>query len=160
MPATAGTAAPPSVGAVPDIAERPGSAGWGDALGDRVVWMTAHKFHNAEIRLNPADLGPVRVQISVDDGTASINFHAHHPVTRDAIEQALPRLRDMLVEQGLTLGHTSVSDQGVSHQHSQAGRHGSVSATLTGDDERIVHAEAVLAANPAAVATGLVDLFA
>lgn len=160
MPATAGTAAPASVGVVPDIAERPGSAGWGDALGDRVVWMTGHKIHNAEIRLNPADLGPVRVQISIDDGTTSINFHAHHPVTRDAIEQALPRLRDMLVEQGLTLGNTSVSDQGVSHQHSQAGRHGNVSAPFAGDDERVVHGEAVLPATPAAAAAGLVDLFA
>ncbi|HWM29974.1 MAG TPA: hypothetical protein VNQ14_16040, partial [Woeseiaceae bacterium] len=41
----------------------PSDPEWGDALGDRVLWMAGNKIHNAELKLNPAELGPVRVQI-------------------------------------------------------------------------------------------------
>lgn len=88
----------------------PGQPGWSDALGERVTWMTGNKLQNVELRLNPAELGPVRVQISIDDGNATVNFSAQHPLTRDAIEQALPRLREMLADQGLSLQDANVSE--------------------------------------------------
>src|SRR5690606_3684503 len=97
----------------------PGQPGWNEALGDRVAWMAGNRIQNAELRLNPAELGPLRVQISMDDGNASVTFTAQHPLTRDAIEQALPRLREMLADQGLSLQNASVSDDGPRHQ--QAG---------------------------------------
>ena len=83
---------------------------WGESLQDRVLWMTSRKIQSAEIRLNPAELGPIRVQVSVQDDAAVLNFTAQHSVTRDAIEQAMPRLREMLNENGLTLAGTTVSD--------------------------------------------------
>jgi flagellar hook-length control protein FliK len=72
----------------------------------------------AEIRLTPAELGPLRVQISVDDGQANVAFQAHSAVTREAIEQALPRLREMLAESGLSLGQADVGEQGVAGRES------------------------------------------
>jgi flagellar hook-length control protein FliK len=160
-PAPAPTAAGPAP-AVPDLAQTPGSAGWGDALGERVVFIAGHKVQNAEIRLHPADLGPLRVQVSVDDGTATVHFHAHHPLTRDAIEQALPRLREMLVEQGLTPGHTSVSDHGASrHPQDPDGRQPGVTpgAPLPG---AAAHAseDPLLPMTRPLMPAGLIDLFA
>lgn len=86
---------------------------WGDKLGERVLLMTNRQLQSAELRLTPADLGPVRVRVSVEEGAAHVTFHAQHAVTREAIEQALPRLREMLTESGLSLGQTDVSEHGV-----------------------------------------------
>ena len=91
------------------------ASAWGDQLGERVLLMAGNKLQSADIRLTPPELGPLRVQLSVDDAAASVTFHAQHAVTRDAIEQALPRLRDMLADNGITLGQASIGDQGVQH---------------------------------------------
>jgi flagellar hook-length control protein FliK len=88
-------------------------AAWGDKLGERVLMLTGNQLKTAEIKLTPADLGPLRVRVSIEDGAAHVQFHATHAVTREAIEQALPRLREMLAESGLSLGQTDVSEQGV-----------------------------------------------
>jgi flagellar hook-length control protein FliK len=136
----------------------PGQPGWDDALGERVLWMTGNGLKNAELRLNPAELGPVRVQISVDDGNATVSFSAQHPLTRDAIEQALPRLREMLADQGLSLQNADVS----------AGRGGDHSGPPRQDDapgfSPGAASPALQADGPALPelrhAVGLVDLFA
>lgn len=86
---------------------------WGDQIGERVLMMAGNQMKTAEIRLTPAELGPLRVQVSVDDGAANVTFQAQHAVTREAIEQALPRLRELLAENGLSLGQANVGEQGV-----------------------------------------------
>lgn len=88
-------------------------AAWGERLSERVVVMAGSRLQNAEIRLTPSELGPIRVQVNVEDGTANVTFHAQHAVTRDAIEQALPRLRELLAENGLALGNADVGDRGI-----------------------------------------------
>ena len=88
-------------------------AAWAERIGERVLMMAGKQMTSAEIRLTPAELGPLRVQVSVDDGAANVTFQAQHAVTREAIEQALPRLRELLAENGLSLGEASVGEQGV-----------------------------------------------
>ncbi len=84
---------------------------WGDAVGKQVSMLVSRNVRGAELRLSPAELGPVQVQISVDDNVAKVAFTAGQAVTREALEQALPRLREMLADQGMSLGDASVSDQ-------------------------------------------------
>jgi flagellar hook-length control protein FliK len=110
----AAAAAPsaPQATPVPGISVPPHDPGFGQMLGDRVLFMTGKSIPTAEIRMVPKDLGPVTVSIVVDDGRAELTFAAHHPHTRDAIELAMPRLREMLGDQGLTLGQASVTDSG------------------------------------------------
>jgi len=86
---------------------------WAEVLGERVLVLTERQMKSAEIRLTPADLGPLRVRISVEEGATHVTFHVQHAVTREAIEQALPRLREMLADSGLSLGQTDVSEQDV-----------------------------------------------
>lgn len=90
--------------------------GWGEQIGERVLLMAANQNKTAEIRLTPAEMGPLRVQVSVDDGAANVTFQAQHAVTREAIEQALPRLRELLAENGLSLGQANVGEQGVAER--------------------------------------------
>lgn len=115
-----GHAVPPSPSAnaasvlvhVEQLAQPFGSPAWDDGFSSRVVWMARNDVQSAEIRLNPPDLGPIEVKLVLtgDQGTqaASIQFSAAHAATREAIESALPRLREMLQENGIALGNTTV----------------------------------------------------
>lgn len=65
----------------------------------------------AEIRLNPAHMGPIEVRVVMNDDQASVTFSAQHSAVRDAIDSSLPRLREMFNGTGLLLSDTEVSDQ-------------------------------------------------
>ena len=87
------------------------AAGFADEVGDKITWMANQGVHSASLQLTPEHLGPVEVRISMQDGSASVSFNAAHADTRAALEQALPRLREMFSTQGLTLTDASVSQQ-------------------------------------------------
>jgi flagellar hook-length control protein FliK len=91
-----------------------GSSEWADELSTRLTLMAERGHHTASLRLSPEHLGPLEIRISVTDDQASVWFGAAHADTRAAIEQALPRLRELFASQGLTL-----ADAGVSHQSPQ-----------------------------------------
>lgn len=85
-----------------------GSAGWADEIGTRVVMMTESGNHTASLKLSPEHLGPLEISITVRDDKASVWFGAAHADTRAAIENALPRLREMFESQGLSLADAGV----------------------------------------------------
>lgn len=87
-----------------------GTPQWSQEFVARVSWLVDRGDQYASIRLSPEQLGPVEVRLAVREGEASIWFGAAQPETRAAIEQALPRLREMLAGMGLAL-----ADSGVFH---------------------------------------------
>jgi flagellar hook-length control protein FliK len=97
-----------------------GSAAWTDELGGQLTWMTHRGLESGSLRVSPEHLGPVEVQISVQNGDASVWFGASHPDTRAALEQALPRLREMFANQGLTLTDSGVSRESPRQNRSSA----------------------------------------
>jgi flagellar hook-length control protein FliK len=88
-----------------------GTPAFSDELGGKITWMANQGVQSASLQLSPEHLGPVAVHISVQDGSASVAFNANHADARAALEQALPRLREMFATQGLTLTDASVSQQ-------------------------------------------------
>ncbi|RQO51368.1 flagellar hook-length control protein FliK [Variovorax sp. KBW07] len=90
------------------IAPEVGSEKWAPALGQQLARMSAGGHHTAELNLNPAGLGPLKVTLSMGDNQAQAMFVSAHESVRKAIEAALPQLRTSLSEQGITLGQTSV----------------------------------------------------
>lgn len=86
-----------------------GTDGWTEELGARLTWMTHQGVQSATLQLSPEHLGPLQVSISVQHGAASVWFGAAHADTRQALEQAMPQLRQMLSGQGLTLTDSGVS---------------------------------------------------
>ena len=86
-----------------------GTSAWADELGGKITWMAKQGIESASLRLSPEHLGPVEVHISVHDGATSVTFGAAQADTRTALEQALPRLREMFANQGLTLADAGVS---------------------------------------------------
>ncbi len=91
------------------------SSAWSQVMNSRVVWMAKEGIQQAEMKMNPANLGPVEVKLHVQNEQASVTFLAQHSTTRDALEQALPKLRDSFAENGIQLTHAEVGQQ----QHQQ-----------------------------------------
>lgn len=89
----------------------PGSERWNQALGERVVLMLRADQQVARLTLNPEHLGPLEVQVRVRDEQAQVWMQAHTPQAREALENAMPRLREMLAEQGLDLAREHTGDQ-------------------------------------------------
>lgn len=81
---------------------------WKDGLADKVVWMLGRNQMSAELRLNPANLGPMEIKLSMDQDQASISFLTQHAAVKEAIDQAIPRLREMLDQQNIDLMDVNV----------------------------------------------------
>ena len=103
---------------------------FGHALGDRISWMVKEGLQTAELTLNPPELGPIRVALSLEGDSAHFGFQATHVETRAAIEQALPRLRELLSEQGLKLGDAAVGSH--ADQQARSGEHRGPGASRSG----------------------------
>jgi len=85
-----------------------GAAGWRDELGAHLTWMAHKGIESGSLQVTPPDLGPIEVRIAVHDTQASVWFGAAHADTRAALEQALPRLRELFASQGLALADAGV----------------------------------------------------
>ena len=90
---------------------------WADDFSQKIVWVATQHGQSAELHLNPPQLGPLDVLIKVNGDQATALFTSSHAIVRDAIEQALPKLREMLADNGIMLSNATVSDQ--SHREQQ-----------------------------------------
>jgi flagellar hook-length control protein FliK len=84
---------------------------WADDFSQKVTWIATQRSQSAELHLNPAQLGPLEVSLKLNGDQATLQFTSAHAAVREAIEQSIPRLRDMLADSGISLGNTTVSDQ-------------------------------------------------
>ena len=137
------------------------SSAFAPELGARVSLLAVDGVQQAELQLNPADMGPVSVQIVVDGGQAQVSFHAAHAETRQALEQSLPDLAAALQGQGLTLSGGGVFQQAPR----DADQGGSADAGSGSDRSSRRGAERAggpsrAAAAPARRSVGLLDTFA
>ena len=84
---------------------------WGDEFNQKITWLSSQKEQTAELHLNPPQLGPMDVVLKVSGDQATALFTSPHAAVREAVEQALPKLREMLAGSGIMLGNATVSDQ-------------------------------------------------
>ena len=129
-------------------------------LGAQVSLLVKDGVQEARLQLNPAEMGPITVQIQVDGSNAQVSFSAEHAFTRDRIEQALPVLAGALQESGLTLTCGGVFEQQPRQPQGDAapsarGRGGSGRADDDGGGDI-----APVAARAPRAARGAVDLYA
>ncbi len=108
--------------AVEQLSPRVGTPAWDQALGQKVVWMVAGDQQSASLTLNPPDLGPLQVVLNVTNSHADATFIAAQPEVRQALEAAMPKLRDMLGEAGIQLGQATVNS-GSPNQHNSPDQH-------------------------------------
>lgn len=148
---------------VESVPQQVGTPAWNEGFAGRVVWMAKNDIQTAELRLNPADLGPIDVTLTLsgDDKTqATVQFSAANAGTREAIETALPRLREMLQESGISLGQAGVdannSNAGDTGRHQSGGNQ---RGRFAGQSETGTTTVAVPAGSRS-LGRGLVDTFA
>lgn len=125
--------------------------GWAEDVGHQITWLAEQGTSKAELVLTPPHLGRIEIKLEIGTDLSTAQFVSASPQVREALEQAMPRLREMLAQGGISLGEANVSsdqpsrDGGGSDSRSQRGRDG-------GGD---------IAVAPAARrGVGLVDLFA
>ncbi|MEH0168622.1 flagellar hook-length control protein FliK [Roseateles microcysteis] len=90
------------------------------AMSARLALLAAEGVQQAQLQLNPAEMGPVSVQITVEGQQAQIAFHAVQADTRHVLEQSLPELAAALRDQGLTLSGGGVFEQSQQQAREQA----------------------------------------
>ncbi|WP_313701237.1 flagellar hook-length control protein FliK [Achromobacter sp.] len=120
--------AQPIVPVVMQVATPVGATHWGTELGQQMVMMSSNMrqgMQTAELRLDPPDLGPLRVSLNLADGVASASFVSAHASVRQAIEVAIPQLQQALAQAGISLGQTSVGEQAAQQEFAQQNGGGS-----------------------------------
>ncbi|MDH6591103.1 flagellar hook-length control protein FliK [Variovorax sp. TBS-050B] len=173
MPAAAARAnVPPASVHVPTLSVEPsvGSEAWGKAIGQQMLRMSAAGYQVAELNLNPAGLGPLKVTLSLADNQAQAMFVSAHESVRRAVEAALPQLRSSMADSGISLGNASVGAEahpspgqggGFDQQPQQRQQPGSPRPFAS--PQAVAAADAVQstpAAAPRRSAAGAVDTFA
>jgi flagellar hook-length control protein FliK len=134
-----------------------GSSGFAKELGQQVTWLSGQDVKQAQIRLNPQDLGPLDVKVSVEHGRVDVAFMTQHAATATAVQQGLDQLSQMLGGQGLSLGHTSVGQHASQQQFADQQSRQSGTQTSGESDQA---AGSSTTETLQRVAVGLVDAFA
>jgi flagellar hook-length control protein FliK len=134
-------------------------AGWDNEFSQKITWLATQRDQSAELHLNPPQLGPLDVVIKVSADQATALFTSPHAAVREAIEQALPRLREMLAENGIMLGNATVGDQASRKEQNDFTSSQQGSGTHSGSIGEVTSATAT-GARIATRHNGMVDTFA
>ncbi|KQA19033.1 flagellar hook-length control protein FliK [Vibrio metoecus] len=93
-----------------------------DQLAERVQVMMSKNLKNIDIRLDPPEMGRMHIRMNMQGDGATVHFTVANQHARDALEQTMPRLREMLAQQGVQLGDTSVQQQSAGQQQRYTGQ--------------------------------------
>lgn len=160
--AAANTVVPPAADPRSSVSAHLQSAAWPQQFGERVVWLTRNDQQSAQLTINPPQLGPIQITLNLSGDQASIAFASPHAEVRQAIENAMPQLKDMLSAAGINLGQSNV---GANLSQQQADTpFADTNGNRTADENAILPANdktATTAGSPVVHrGRGLVDLFA
>ncbi|MDP2247921.1 MAG: flagellar hook-length control protein FliK, partial [Nitrosomonadales bacterium] len=88
------------------IMAHPGKEGWNQAIGQRVMWMVGAAQQSATLTLNPPEMGPLQIVINVHNDKADTTFFSDRQEVRQALQDGMDNLREMMKEAGINLGQT------------------------------------------------------
>lgn len=90
-----------------------GEPGWNQALGKQIRWMIGSAVQSASLKITPPQLGPIEINLAVINEQAEVRFAAQHDQVREALEAAIPRLREMFRDISLDLVNVDVGKKEV-----------------------------------------------
>lgn len=144
-----------------EIPQRIGTAQWDTAVGQKIILMSKGDISSATIEINPPELGPMTIKIKIENGETSASFLAEQPEVRKALEDSIPKLREVLSDAGITLGETTIGNNtdddkksSFSHGREQNNRSRTDPST-PGEIENAMEQQAALS-----ISSALVDTFA
>ncbi len=107
-PALADDGAPASTAAQRAAGYQELSQRLGEALAQRVIAQVERGNWEIRLLLRPARLGEVEIDLSLRSGALDAAFRASNPVTRDLLNDGLPRLREVLADAGMDIAGLNV----------------------------------------------------
>jgi flagellar hook-length control protein FliK len=99
-----------------------GQAAWQNELGDKMVWMANSQRQQADMVLNPPQLGRIEVSLTISGDQASAVFTSPNAAVREMLENSLPRLREVFAGAGIDLGEAQVNTGQSQQQHGSENR--------------------------------------
>lgn len=135
---------------------------WAQGFGERITWLAKQDIQAAQITLNPPQLGPIQIALNLNGDQASASFGVANADVRQAIENALPQLREMFASAGIQLGDANVGAQLPQQARDQAAQ---MAGSRRGTDENAIlpaqdNLETGVITRATRQGSGLVDLFA
>jgi len=138
-----------------------------EALNHHIKVLSSRHGGSAEIRLNPPELGPLKISLDISAGHTRISILAHTDAARHLIDQQVPQLKALLgdavnvdVQQH---GHGQSTGAGLFNGGDDAQRESRLdSGSLGGDDRDANHivAEAGIDLVGFRPSPGLINLYA
>ena len=96
------------------------SPDWGPALNQRITWMVANSLQNANITVNPPNLGPLEINIQTDQNKTNVQFIVSSSEVRQAIQDSIPGLSKMFENSGLELGQANINSKSYNQNRENA----------------------------------------
>ncbi|MDP2822943.1 MAG: flagellar hook-length control protein FliK [Sulfuritalea sp.] len=155
---TSATVQPPSVRVETPL----GQPGWGQEMGEKLTWMVSNNRQQADLVLNPPQLGRIEVTLIVEGDKLSATFASPNAAVRETLENSMARLREVLADAGITLGDTHVGAESRQDAKSSNTRNAQHPFGDAGRDSPLIPIDTI-AGGPAwrsASGRGMVDVFA
>jgi flagellar hook-length control protein FliK len=139
-----------------------GDPRWAGDFGQKVVWVAQQGLQSAQLSISPANLGPIDITLNLSGDQATALFNSANADVREALESALPRLREMLAGAGIQLGDARVGAQNHGQQGNENRGGAGKNPDPEGHDAILSQESAVNRGNVllASQGRGLVDTFA
>ncbi|WP_057830884.1 flagellar hook-length control protein FliK [Colwellia sp. TT2012] len=116
-----------------------------DAVKDKVMIMISQKLQQFDITLDPPEFGNMQVRVNLQGEQATVNFIVQNQQAKEALEQNMQKLRDMLAEQGVDVGDATVEQQSQRKNNdknnlNQSNDRAALLTNLDEDEHRVEHA--------------------
>lgn len=136
----------------------PGKEGWSQAIGQRVMWMVGAAQQSATLTLNPPEMGPLQIVIHVHNDKTDTAFFSDRQEVRQALQDGMDNLREMMKEAGINLGQTNINQRDKMAQDFMQQQQ-QIAHQSSGHSAQAAEASSV-SVMPARAGLGLVDTFA
>ncbi|MBU2925294.1 flagellar hook-length control protein FliK [Colwellia sp. 1_MG-2023] len=130
-----------------------------DAVKDKVMLVISQKLQQFDITLDPPELGNVQVRVNLQGEQATVNFVVQNQQAKEAFEQNMHKLRDLLAEQGVDVGDANVEQQSQQSdaEASSGGNHSQFSQNTADASDVVEHS---LSARISDTSTKVIDYYA
>ncbi len=109
-----------------------------DAVKDKVLITINQKLQQFDITLDPPEFGNMQVRVNLQGEQASVNFVVQNQQAKEALEQNMHKLKEMLSEQGVDVGGANVEqqDQQQNQNEQSLGQNNDNGSVLTNDAQK------------------------
>ena len=130
-----------------------------EAVKDKIMVIISQKLQQFDIRLDPPELGSVHVRVNLQHEQAVVNFVVQNQQAKEAFEENLGKLKDMLSQNGVDVGDASVEQQ--AQQSGDEQKNGQLNDSGSGDEQNEAEsAETILSAELFKSSSSAVDYYA